>query len=155
MEAIEPAEQNQVTYRPPFDTGKALKLRLQNNMSYDNIAKQMDCSKHTVWKHIRPFITLMKQHTALTAFEENRAKLLSAAELQLLGKLVTPGRLKAASVNNIAYALSQVHSMRRLEEDKSTSNNAVIYMDNEAKIEEIDAKLEALEADSRNAGGSD
>ena len=34
-------------------------------------------------------------------------------------------KVQKASLNNVAYAFSQIHTARRLEEDKSTSNQSV------------------------------
>lgn len=49
------------------------------------------------------------------AFAKNQVNILQGTERVLIGNLLAPEKLKKASVNNLAYAFTQVHNARRLE----------------------------------------
>ena len=71
-------------------------------------------------------------------------ELLSAAEFELLRKLVDAGKIEKASLNNMAYAFSQIHTARRLEDGKTTSNVGVA----------VEVRLAKALAKSRNTADS-
>ena len=47
---------------------------------------------------------------------------MNGVELKMLENLADDGRLKKASVNNLAYAFQNLHNARRLESGQSTAN---------------------------------
>jgi hypothetical protein len=53
-----------------------------------------------------------------------------------------PGKIESASLNNVAYALTQVHGALRLEEGKSTSN--LSYCDTLKALREAKDELKKL-----------
>lgn len=130
-----------------LDTSKALTLRLKHNLSYKQIAKQCGVSKTTVIRGLKPYLAMLRNKPNLTAYQTARADLLNTVELQLLNLVATPAKQRAASLNNAAYALSQVHNMRRLEEDKTTENigNVVeIYHKLSREIDTLQGELDSV-----------
>lgn len=55
-------------------------------------------------------------------YEGKRLQILNAAEMLILKEIFDRRKLQKASLNNLAYAFSQIHNARRLEEGKSTAN---------------------------------
>ena len=107
------------------DTNKLLKLRLEKHLTYDQIAELTGMPKTTVYERLSWFEKLVKDPEQLQAYREQRGVLLSGVEAQLLTELANSDKLEKASLNNVAYAFGQIHTARRLEEGKSTSNLSV------------------------------
>ena len=111
------------------DIGKALKLRLDNKLSYQAIGDKLGCSKQHIHQALTPFLKLIDNPEALHAYQNNRANLLDAAEMELLTKIVDPDKLQKASLNNMAYAIGNLNNLSRLERGQSTSNVINIHQD--------------------------
>ena len=125
------------------DVLKALELRTKKGLTYVEIAKYMGCSQQAVAQALQRFTTLVLQPGELAAFRNNKAELMESVEARLLGDLVDPDKRKAASLNNVAYALGQVSGITRLEKGLSTSN--VAYVDMTKSLEELQAQRRQLE----------
>jgi predicted DNA-binding protein YlxM (UPF0122 family) len=111
--------------RPPspiIDIDKAIRLHCVNGLSYEQIAKQMDCTRQAVHQKIQRFKQILIPDDELNHWRENRVKLKDTAELSLFLAMNDPKKIEAASLNNIAYAYKQIHETRRLDEGLSTSN---------------------------------
>jgi len=104
-----------------IDIIKALKLRLKNKLTYQEIADQLGCSKQAVQQRLQKFISLTSDPQAIQAYEECKPELLSAVENELLSKLLDQDKLEKANLNNVAYAFTQIHTANRLERGKSTT----------------------------------
>jgi len=76
-------------------------------------------------------------------YQNSRANLLTSAELQMVQAMMDPESIAKASLNNRAYAFTQVHNARRLEEGKSTSN--VSYADFTRQMSDLDREIAELE----------
>lgn len=130
-----------------IDVGKALKLRLVNNLSYQQIANQVfidtghKIDKTAVFKRLKPFERLIKDPEAIQAYESNKEDLLSAVEMKLLVEMLNTSKLKSASLNNVAYAFQQIFNANRLQRDKSTANLSV-----RSVIEDIKKRREELQS---------
>ena len=136
-----------------IDVGRALTLRIDKNLSYQEIATQLSketgykLSKEGVYKRLRPFTKLIEDPTAIKAYETNKESLLSAVEHQMLVEMVNPDKLEKASTNNIAYAFQQIFNANRLQRDKSTSNVSV-----KSVVEDIRRRKEELEKKRPDCG---
>jgi predicted DNA-binding protein YlxM (UPF0122 family) len=126
-----------------FDIGKALALRLNNMLSYEEIAKQLDVSKQAIHQRLKPFLKALEDPQAIQAFERHEPHLISAAKLKLFTQIVDDDTLQKASLNNLGYVYDKLNYVKRLEEDKSTAN--VLYADVTKKIEDIDKEISDLE----------
>ena len=58
----------------------------------------------------------------LNAYRTNRIAILEQIEEKMLGEICNPARMAKATVGNVAYAFTQVHTARRLESGQSTAN---------------------------------
>ncbi len=107
------------------DVKQALILRFQHGLPYQKIADQLECSKNAVWKALKPLEKLIRDPNLIEAYERQRVPILTGAEIQLLEQMGDPSALKGAKVNQLAYAFSQIHSARRLEQGLSTGNLSI------------------------------
>ena len=105
-----------------FDLVKAWKLRVLNKLSYPEISEMLGVPETTVYSALQRIQALIPNPDEREAFSSVKPQLLDGVEQQLVHSLVEPERLAKASLNNVAYALTQVHTIRRLEEGKSTEN---------------------------------
>lgn len=110
----------------PLDLQKVVSLRLHNKLTYEQIANQFGVSKQCIHQKLKPLLKMMNNPEATQAYRENRAEFLDNVERELTSHLLDPSKLKAASVNNLAYAVSQLNNIGRLERGQSTSNVQVI-----------------------------
>ena len=128
-----------------MDYSKALKLRLLNGLSYNEIAKACGVHKSTVVNGLKPFLSLLRNPQAREAYKANKSDLLTAAEMHIVGKIANPQAIKKASINNLAYAANTLYNMNRLEQDLSTNNVSVMHATDYTKdIEALDAEYEEL-----------
>ena len=102
---------------------RAIALRIQGK-SYDEIATKLGIAKSTVHKQLSGVFELLDPERQ-QQYEQHRVSLLSAVEMRMVGALADDTRLEKASLNNVAYALTQVHQARRLESGESTANLAL------------------------------
>jgi len=98
------------------------KLRLHHRLSYPQIAKLTGKSIDTVHTCFHRFLDRLGSPADVEAYENSKKELLSLTEERLVATLTDPDKLEKASLNNVAYALTQVHTALRLEKGKSTSN---------------------------------
>ena len=125
-----------------IDVRKALTLRLINHLPYDAIGKQLGASGAGVYKALQPFIDALSDAPAIKAFEENEPALISAAKMKMFTFIVNDAVLKKASLNNLAYAYSQIDTVKRLEEGKATAH--IAYADFGKTIDQLDVEQEEL-----------
>ena len=112
-----------VDERPPLDVTKALKLRINNHLSYNEIGQLLGgYNKQTVHKALQPFLGMIADPEARAAYKESKADVLEGAQLKIVSNLVDEDKLKKASVNNLAYAAQSLDNMIRLERGQSTAN---------------------------------
>ena len=127
-----------------FDLGAALKLRLYNKLTYQQISDQLSVPKSTVVDALKPYLAMIEQPEALEHYRTRKADILEAAEMELVSSLVDPVKLEKASTNNIAYAFGQLNTAIRLERGQSTANVATFEAD-KALLTELQAEREKLE----------
>ena len=125
-----------------IDVRKALTLRLKNHLSYQDIADHLGVSKGGVYDALKPFIDALGDPIAIKAFEDNEGGLISAAKMKMYTFITDDAVLKKASLNNLAYAYSQIDTVKRLEEGKATAH--IAYADYGKKIDELDAEEQEL-----------
>jgi len=126
-----------------LDISRALMLRLNNKLSYQQIANILDAPKSTVHASLKPFIALIENPKAAEAYGDNRAPLLNSIEMGILCKLMDEDKVKKATLGNMAYALDKITQARRLEEGKSTANvDARVLTADLSKIDKEIAELE-------------
>ncbi|MCD6162601.1 MAG: helix-turn-helix domain-containing protein [candidate division Zixibacteria bacterium] len=126
-----------------FDVAKALQLRHSNGLTDSQIARQFGCTRQSVHRALKRFNKILLPASELQAYQEKKAGILESVEATLVCDLADSEKRKKASLNNTAYALSQVANMTRLEKGLSTSN--VAYVDMASSLEEIQQQRRQLE----------
>ncbi len=131
------------------DVAKALKLRLKNGMTINEIADHFGVTKQAISQALKSFRGLLNSDaSSVEAFDSCKPQLLSAVEQKMLQALLDPDKLQKASLNNVAYAFTQIHSANRLERNLSTDNVSVFSRVIEAACEgEESEKLAQLPQD--------
>ena len=111
---------------PDIDPLEVYKLRQQHQLSFRQIADITGNTPGGVHKSYQQLLDTLGTRHDIDAYSNARAQLLGAVEHRLVASIVDPDKLEKASLNNVAYALTQVHTMRRLEQGQSTNNIAVL-----------------------------
>lgn len=111
-----------------IDVAEALKMKLKG---YDDptIAMKFGISKQAVNQALSRFSKIIKHPDAVQGYKNNKAELLTAAELILLEDILDPEKRKKATQGNAAYAFDKVATHNRLEQGLSTENIAVQISD--------------------------
>ena len=112
--------------RRPVDLLKAYKLRVQHGLSYSQIAEATGQPKASIHRALVDLCRLIDDPERLQHFQDVKPKLLSAVEERLIASLVDEEALTKASLNNRAYAFTQVFNARRLETGQSTQNTSIL-----------------------------
>ena len=133
-----------------INIAEALKLRLVNHLSYQEIADRYGVCKSAVYQALKRFLSILVEPNELEAYKQNKVSLLSSAELRLLERLVNDEVVEKASLNNIAYAFQQIFNSGRLEKGESTENINTFALTAdivkvEQRIRELEKELEAGE----------
>ncbi len=125
-----------------IDVIKALTLRVKNHLSYTEIANRMGVPRATVHHRLSRLFKLIDDPTLTDAYRANKAPILEAVEMKLAAEMLDDDKLQKASLNNIAYSLSQVGNMVRLERNQSTGNINIQQI--ERVIDDRQAEIERL-----------
>ncbi|MCK5132392.1 MAG: hypothetical protein KAR40_09620 [Candidatus Sabulitectum sp.] len=105
-----------------IDLSVALRLFYKHNHTYQEIGDYFGVTKQSVQQALKKIIEQMGDPVLNRAFAERKVEALTAAERLLYAALTDPKKIEAASINNIAFALKQVHDMNRLEKGLATSS---------------------------------
>lgn len=111
--------------RQPVDLLKAYKLRVQHGLSYGQIAQAIGQPRSSVHRALTDLCTILDDPDRLQHYHDARGSLLSAVEERLIGSLVDEEALSKSSLNNRAYAFTQIFNARRLEQGQSTTNLSI------------------------------
>ena len=108
-----------------IDIAEALKLRLTNGLTYQEIADRYNCKRQSVYGALQRYIKTIDTVDKYKPLLQYKQEFLDVAEIALLADTMNPEKRAAASLNNTAYAFNTIHQANRLEKDKSTSNQAI------------------------------
>ena len=125
-----------------INIAEALKLRLVNHLSYQEIADRYGVCKSAVYQALKRFLSILVEPDELAAYKNHKVDLLSSAEMKLLERLVNDEVMEKASLNNVAYAFKQLFDSGRLEQGKSTGNINILEVT--ASIEDLQRQAEVL-----------
>jgi hypothetical protein len=112
--------------RSNFDLLKAVKLRFEHRLTYEQIAKVMAVPMRTVHLKLQRLHEVLPDPEQERAFQTVKVQLLGGLEQALIRSMLQPDKIEKASLNNAAYALKQVNEIRRLESGQSTQNIGVL-----------------------------
>lgn len=110
-----------------IDVQEALKLRLINKLTYQQIADIYGCTRQAVQQRLNTLLGYFSGPEEIQSYKDTRPDILTAVESNLLQHILSPDKLEKATINNLAYAFQQVFNARRLEEGKTTANLHGIY----------------------------
>lgn len=105
-----------------INLAKAFNLRFAHGLSYSAISSQLDTPKSTVYEALKPFDKILTHAGVIDVFKSNEPDLLSGVKLRLLSRMADDAAIKDASVNNAAYAYSQLNHAERLARGEATEN---------------------------------
>lgn len=103
----------------------AVRLRIQNKLTWAEVSARTGICKGTLQAQLAKLYDLLDVDRR-DAYELARPQILSGVEERLLIDMLDPGRRQNATLNNTAYAFTQVHQARRLEAGQTTSNVGIL-----------------------------
>lgn len=103
-----------------IDIAKAIELKLVKNLSNSDIARHFDVTPQAVQQRLAKFEKILQKPGELEAYRRYKVDILESAEMTLIRDLLDGKRRKAASLNNVAYALQNVNNIARLEKGEAT-----------------------------------
>lgn len=110
----------------PIDPVKLYRIKLKHRLSNHQLAELTGIPRTTIIGALQRIDGLIHLDDDREAFTNAKVSVLSALEEQLMASLADPDKLAKASLNNIAYAFTQIHQASRLEQGKSTENVGVL-----------------------------
>jgi hypothetical protein len=132
------AEKVKKTIRRPRPGTKAeaiLTLTATTPATPVEIAESVNCSRAAVSQTMQRYGI---KPNRLESFKKHRADILAGMQIKVIKHLNNEETLKSASTNNLAYTLSQLSNMERLERGQSTANIANNHSISESLQESID-----------------
>ena len=123
--------------RNKIDIIEAFKLKFQHHLTYAEIADRFGVKAPSVHASLKRFLHILHNPEESAAYEQNRTQILTAVEFRLVNQLANRKKIKAASLNNIAYAVSQINNMVRLEKGQPTSITEQIDADLGGMIDQL------------------
>ncbi len=95
---------------PPtkINLSEALKFRYQNKLSYREIGERYGVSAQAVHERLSKFSKLLLDPDESEAFKDREVEIVRSVRLKLLEGMLDPEKIKAGSINNLAYAQSQL-----------------------------------------------
>ena len=133
-----------------LDLGQVIKLRDVKGLSFGEISDITGYARQYIHRAYKEFKSLIQDSDITTAFSDNRVNILSSIEMTMLRNLSDKGKLKKASLNNVAYAFNQIHTARRLEDGKSTAGGTTINI--QIAYQEATDRSKALRAKHVGSG---
>ena len=136
--------------RGKIDLEKALRYRLHNNMSYEEIGDLMGVCKQSVHKRLQPYLHDIEDIPTLKKYKSD---IIHAKQLKILTEL-TDEKLKESTAYQLTGMFGILYDKARLEDDKSTQNvdiNARVasYRQNTDEIQRLEAMLLEIEASAQ------
>jgi len=125
-----------------LDISKALQLRIEKRMTYEDIGKYFGCTKMTVQRNLKPYLNMIADPADIKAYRSMKTDFLDAIELKLLNKVVDEEKLEKATLHQTASALNIVSNIGRLEKGLSTEN--VAFQDLSESLEKLKQKKAQL-----------
>ncbi|KKN04251.1 hypothetical protein LCGC14_1099420 [marine sediment metagenome] len=139
-----------------FNIPHAIKLRLKNNYTYQEIADHYKITKQAVHRRLRRFTAILDRQDSIESINKVRSNIFTAIEFKLLEKMIDPKTIKEASLNNAAYAFDKIYTANRLEKgkiigDSQTILSVIIEQLNVLKVGDSKAKAINITSDNSEA----
>jgi len=102
------------------------KLRVSNSLSYGELAQHFGVAKSTIHATLHRLNRYVADPESVKTFESVEATILTATKERLLASLMDESCIQKASLNNRAFAFSQVANHERLVKGQSTANIGIL-----------------------------
>lgn len=135
--AIIPESENIPEYRGKINLAEAFKLKFKHKYTFQQLADRYGVVPSAVHGALKNFLNLLHSPEQSMLYEEKRAEILNAVEFRIVTQMVNKKKLKAASLNNLAYAASQINNMLRLEKGQPTSITEQLDADLNGLIDQL------------------
>ncbi len=122
-----PAGRKHANHLPRFDKNKALKLRTQHNLSYQQIGDLEGVSRQAVWQRIKNLEPTQETET----FKKHRHDIFAKLQCDILNTLDIDD-IKAGSMLQRVTAAGILYDKERLETGKSSTNISILIGEIEA-----------------------
>lgn len=107
------------------DIAKALTLRLERGLTYQQIATLQGVTDSAIHAALKPLLKLLEHPTAVEGYRGKEASLLDGARMRVLSHMMDDEKLAKCPPNHLAYTHRQLFDEARLLRDQSTSNVGV------------------------------
>lgn len=107
------------------DPARVFELRVRNRLAFPAIAQLLGASEAACRAAVKPLLAALEGHDLGDAYRQHEAELLDVVSSKIVANMLDPKRLRAASLNNLAFAFSRLHEARRLQRGESTANVGV------------------------------
>jgi hypothetical protein len=124
-----------------FPLNEALRLKVINGLTYRELEKMFGVDHSTIHYKLRPYVNKLGIQEQANRYAEREGQILKFVESELLIDLLDPAKRASATLNNTAYAFSQVANARRLAECKPTA-----IIDTRSAVLQIQTEKEELKA---------
>ena len=115
-----------LTRAKSYDLGKAIKLRLVNHLSYDQIGSMLKVAGSTIRTGVAQLEALLDNPALVSAFKDNEAEVIDSARmlaLQAVGEqLSDPKRRKKLDISRLTMLFGVLFDRQRLIRGQSTAN---------------------------------
>lgn len=127
---------------PKIDLAHAVKLRYVNKLSYDEIADCLGVHKSSVHTRLKKYEAMVLSPADQEFFDNSETNIIRNVRYKLLEAMTDSDKLKDASINNLAYAQSQLFR----DESILTNRPTDIYnsLQITANLEELAKRRESL-----------
>jgi len=134
----------------------ALKMRLFQKMSYEQIGRYFGVGKQVVHQQLAPFLKYLEKPEAIESFQEIEGQLLTAVKMRILNEIQDPERIKKAQWWHLVWAYEKLDKVFRLATGQATENIDLRALnlslkqiqrqrqELEAEIQEISKQIEQL-----------
>ena len=127
------------------DVAEAIKLRLVNGYTLQDIANRYGVSKQAVSMRLSKVFGILKQDDnieGLQAYREHQAALIDSAAMKMLSLAVDPARLKGLKSNQLIWNFGVLFDKSRICKGLSTDNINIMALTGD--IQEIAKQREEL-----------
>lgn len=118
-------ESKPASLQSKIDIVKALKLRLQGH-TYASIAQRFGVTPQAVYQRMVKYNEMLDDPVSIKAYQENEPDLLDAVKAKIVTRMMKAADDPKTSLNNMAYAWTQLNVGKRLISNQSTSNVHVL-----------------------------
>lgn len=130
------------TIEKKIDMSEVFRLYYRNDLTYAQIAEKYNTSPQNIQQRLARFTSVLPTKDEIHTYRQNKSSILEGVELRLIDNLVDEGKLKDASLNNVAYAFQQVATQNRLEKGLATERIDSISLT--ASLSDIERRKQEL-----------